>query len=183
MGLLSLRAKQYSEAPKNVKCLPLNATTFKVTFEGPQNYRVRKLNKLFDWLNFNSNLPYNLCVVLFQWSAVTTYIASRHEPKFSTHMLHDLNSRVQNEFVVPDSGRPPFEPIMLYFRGMEQIGADAKTKGGTTAFQIQYDMSRLSDGIRCATQGCKCFLLIWFYCFLTSFLWPREIKSRTISNV
>lgn len=65
MGLLSLRAKQYSEAPKNVKCLPLNATTFKVTFEGPQNYRVRKLNKLFDWLNFNSNLPYNLCVVLF----------------------------------------------------------------------------------------------------------------------
>lgn len=40
-GLLSLRAKQYNEAPKHLKCLPLNATSFKVTFDGPQNYRVR----------------------------------------------------------------------------------------------------------------------------------------------
>lgn len=40
-GLLSLREKTYAEAPKHPKCLPLNATTFKVTFEGPQNYRVR----------------------------------------------------------------------------------------------------------------------------------------------
>lgn len=39
-ALLSLRAKQYNDAPKNIKCLPLNASTFKVIFDGPANYRV-----------------------------------------------------------------------------------------------------------------------------------------------
>lgn len=39
-GLISLKPKQYADAPKNPKCLPLNATTLKVTFDGPNNFRV-----------------------------------------------------------------------------------------------------------------------------------------------
>lgn len=83
-------------------------------------------------------------------------MASKHEPKFTSKVvILDTNSRVQNEFVVSDTRQLPFEPIILYFRGMERVGSDTKIKGGATNFQIQYDMSRLSTGIKCATQGCK----------------------------
>lgn len=41
-ALLTLKAKQHTEAPKNVKCLPINATTFKVIFESPPNNPVCK---------------------------------------------------------------------------------------------------------------------------------------------
>lgn len=39
-GLMSWKPKQYSEAPKNLKCLPLNSSSFKITFEVPPHYRV-----------------------------------------------------------------------------------------------------------------------------------------------
>lgn len=39
-GLLSWNAKKYTEAPKNLKCSPLNATSFKVQFEGSGNFKV-----------------------------------------------------------------------------------------------------------------------------------------------
>lgn len=39
-GLLSFKPKHYSDPPKNPKCLPLNTTSFKVVFDGPQNYKV-----------------------------------------------------------------------------------------------------------------------------------------------
>lgn len=68
-------------------------------------------------------------------------------------MTHDLLGPDHNEFIVSDAFRPSYEPIMLYFRGMEKTGADTKVKGGTT--NIQYQLSRLSTGIKCATQGCK----------------------------
>lgn len=42
---------------------------------------------------------------------------------------------------------------MLYFRGMEKTSSDARMKGG--AISWQFDLSRLSEGIKCATQGCK----------------------------
>lgn len=58
--------------------------------------------------------------------------------------------RVQNEFTVSEK---PFEPVMVFFRGMEQTSsADTKGKGIKS---WHYDMSRLSQGIKCATQGCK----------------------------
>lgn len=92
-------------------------------------------------------------------------MASKHEPHWLTMMTHDLRGRDQNEFIVSDTKQQPFEPIMLYFRGMEKTGADTKIKGGATSYQ--YDMSLLSDGIKCATQGCKyyCCGLIVFYFF------------------
>lgn len=80
-------------------------------------------------------------------------MASKHQPYWSTMMANDLLGRDQNEFIVSDTKRPPFEPIMLYFRGMEKTGSESKVKGGTASYQ--YDMSLLSDGIKCATQGCK----------------------------
>lgn len=43
---------------------------------------------------------------------------------------------------------------MLFFRGMESIGSDSKPKGGIISFQ--FELSRLSEGVKCATQGCKC---------------------------
>lgn len=82
-------------------------------------------------------------------------MASKYQP-WSTMMTHDLLGRDQNEFIVSDPRRPPFEPIMLYFRGMEKTGSDTKVKGGATSYQ--YEMSVLSDGIKCATQGCKYLL-------------------------
>lgn len=81
--------------------------------------------------------------------------------------MHDQSQRIQNEFVITDSTRPPFEPFMLYFRGMEKIGMDSKG-GKNGAISWQFDMSRLSEGVKCATQGCKYYLN-----FLTSKL-PRE---------
>lgn len=39
-GLLSWNPKKYTQAPKNLKCLPLNATSFKVQFDGPGNFKV-----------------------------------------------------------------------------------------------------------------------------------------------
>lgn len=62
-------------------------------------------------------------------------MASKHEPYFSTKMTHDLIGRQQNEFVVSDLRRLPYEPIVLYFRGMEKTGADTKIKGGSTSYQ------------------------------------------------
>lgn len=105
-------------------------------------------------------------------------------------MLHDLNSRIQNEFVLSDTSRPPFEPIMLYFRGMERIGSDTKIKGGATNFQIQYDISRLSAGIKCATQGCKyilfltdAYLLIISACVSESITETSENRLRKYENI
>lgn len=40
-GLLSWHPKTYPEAPKNPKCLPVNAASFKVQFEKPHNFKVR----------------------------------------------------------------------------------------------------------------------------------------------
>lgn len=37
---------------------------------------------------------------------------------------------------------------------MESTGSDVKPKGGIISFQ--FELSRLSDGVKCATQGCKC---------------------------
>lgn len=79
-------------------------------------------------------------------------MASKDQPALSTKLIHDLGR--QNEFVVSDPRRLPYQPIMLYFRGMEKSGVDQpKTKGGATSFQ--YEFSLLSEGIKCATQGCK----------------------------
>ncbi|XP_031623954.1 uncharacterized protein LOC116341177 [Contarinia nasturtii] len=123
-GLMSLKPKQHMDPPKNPKCFPLNLTTFKVTFDGPQYYR---------------------------WSAVTYYVASkRSEPYWYSKVLHDENTRVQNTFTVTDKRRPPFEPVMVYFRGMERISS-ADTGGKVKS--VIYDLSRLSEGVKCATQG------------------------------
>lgn len=67
-ALLSLRAKQYNDAPKNVKCLPLNASTFKVIFDGPANYRVwqNQTNLLIDRNFYSKYNRYNVwCVFVF----------------------------------------------------------------------------------------------------------------------
>lgn len=39
-GLISLKPKYHADAPKNPKCFPINSTSIKVLFDGPQNYRV-----------------------------------------------------------------------------------------------------------------------------------------------
>lgn len=41
-GLLNLKQKDYNEKPKNAKCYPINLSSFRVTFEGPQHYKVNK---------------------------------------------------------------------------------------------------------------------------------------------
>lgn len=81
------------------------------------------------------------------------YTASKYEPKWLSKSLYDLNGRIQNEFTVTKSERRPFEPFMLYFRGLEIVGSDVKHKGG--ARSSNFEMSRLSQGIRCVIQGCK----------------------------
>lgn len=40
-GLLSLKQKSYTDKPKNVKCFPINLSSFKVTFDGPENFKVK----------------------------------------------------------------------------------------------------------------------------------------------
>lgn len=47
MGLISLKNKNYAEPPKNSKCLPINATSLKVTFDGPDNFKVCSQNLRF----------------------------------------------------------------------------------------------------------------------------------------
>lgn len=84
-------------------------------------------------------------------------MSSKVEPYWTSKMAYNLLGRDQNEFIVSDTIRPPFTPIMLYFRGMEKTGSESKTKGGTNSFH--YEFSRLTDGIKCATQGCKCIAL------------------------
>ncbi|XP_055300120.1 uncharacterized protein LOC129567349 [Sitodiplosis mosellana] len=149
-GLLSLKPKVYPDPPRNPKCFPLNSTSLKVVFDGPQHYK---------------------------WSAITYYIASKYsEPQFFSNLLHDENRRVQNEFIISDSKRPPFEPLMLYFRGMEKTSSDTtRMKGGTISWQ--FDISRLSEGIKCATQGLPVYgmfspsgIFVW---------WPKEQNNVT----
>lgn len=82
-------------------------------------------------------------------------MASKREPYWSPKTVFDQNTRVQNEFIVSVDRRPPFEPVMLFFRGMEKTGSDTRMKGG--AVNYSFEMSKLSEGIKCATQGCKCF--------------------------
>lgn len=89
-------------------------------------------------------------------------MASKHDPYWSTSMAYDLG-RDQNEFIVSNTKRPPYQLITVYFRGMEKTYAETKIKGGTP--NIQYELSLLSDGVKCATQGCKyCydFYIIFF---------------------
>lgn len=67
-GLVTLKPKQHADPPRNPKCLPINATTLKVIFEGPQNYRVcTTMSRSFIEQSFsyyqNQNL-YNLFVVV-----------------------------------------------------------------------------------------------------------------------
>lgn len=79
-------------------------------------------------------------------------MASKSDPNWSSMVLHDLG-RDQNEFIVSDTKRQPYQLIVLYFRSMEKTYSETKVKGGTP--NIQYEMSLLTDGIKCATQGCK----------------------------
>lgn len=88
---------------------------------------------------------------------MTYYMASKYEPKWSTQFEYNL---LGNEFVVSDPMRAQFQPVMVYLRGMEKTGTDTKYKGGTNN---HYLISVLSDGIKCATQGCK------FRCDMTIF--------------
>lgn len=83
------------------------------------------------------------------------YTASKSEPQWLSNVLYDINQRIRDEFVVPDMKRLPFEPFMLYFRGMEITGSDMKHKGG--AISYAFEMSRLSEGVKCALQGRKYF--------------------------
>lgn len=39
-GLLSLKQKTYTDPPKNVKCFPISLNSFKITFEGPEHFKV-----------------------------------------------------------------------------------------------------------------------------------------------
>lgn len=41
-ALLSLKLNNYSDPPKNPKCFPIDEHKFKVTFEGPENYKVNR---------------------------------------------------------------------------------------------------------------------------------------------
>lgn len=73
-----------------------------------------------------------------------------------SNIITDENKRIQNEFIVSDfRTRLPFEPFILYFRGMELTGSDVKPK--TSVRSNQFDISRLSEGVKCALQGCKYF--------------------------
>lgn len=83
-------------------------------------------------------------------------MASKHQPYWSTQMTHDLG-REKNEFIVSDSVLSPFVPIMLYMRGLEKAGSE-QTKNKIGQINYQYELSLLSDGVKCATQGRKCWL-------------------------
>lgn len=83
-------------------------------------------------------------------------MASKHTPEWSTVMVHDQSWRIQNEFTISDTRQPPFTPFVIYFRGMEKTSSDTIMKGGVKSWQ--FDLSRLSEGIKCATQGCKYIL-------------------------
>lgn len=172
-GLLSWIDKTYTQAPKNVKCLPLNATSMKVQFEVPGNFKVWLKN-----LSFSRNLSQitrikNERSIIFvvcemQWSGVAYYMASKQPRTWTTSF--DLKL-LGNEFIVMDKSRPPYTPIMLYLRGMERTGFDTKSKG---SINNHYAMSMLSEGIKCATQGCK------YCCDMIS---PFHIwQKKTINN-
>lgn len=55
-GLLGLKQKTYTDPPKNVKCFPISLTSFKVTFEGPEHFKVshtydRTSNPFFEYFS------------------------------------------------------------------------------------------------------------------------------------
>lgn len=56
-GLISLKPKVYSDPPKNPKCLPLNSTSIKVTYDGPQHFKVRDVD-YFLCKNGNKKIMY-----------------------------------------------------------------------------------------------------------------------------
>lgn len=85
-----------------------------------------------------------------------------------------LSSKGRNEFFIKKIDREPFQPFWLFVRTMEQTGSHS-TKGAVKS--ILYDMSRLSEGVRCAVQGRKffkkkklvSFLEFWFWFFNFAF--------------
>lgn len=81
-------------------------------------------------------------------------MASKQEPNWQPGTVFDFYKRIQDEFIISIGRRHPYEPIMIYFRGMLQTGSDTRVKG---AVNYQFEQSRLSNGIKCATQGCEYF--------------------------
>lgn len=93
-------------------------------------------------------------------------------------LLDPSKNRIQNEFVISDTIHPSYVPFMLYFRGMELIGSETKIKGGESNVQSKYDVSYLSSGLRCATQGCKLSVFSHKKCFVSLL----QIRQRKISS-
>lgn len=118
--------------------------------------------------------------MVLQWSAITYYAATKLNPAWNSKFITDDVIRIQNEFTIETKAkenRPPLAPFMLYFRGMEKTSADSKHKAGFNSYS--YDFSRLSEGIKCASQGCKYFFVFSNQIRILSFIKLYKIdKSR-----
>jgi hypothetical protein len=64
---------------------------------------------------------------------------------------HDNKNQIQDTFLLSKTEQQPYQVFTLYFRGMENTGYEIS---GSKKNQL-FDMSKLTKGARCATQGCK----------------------------
>lgn len=79
------------------------------------------------------------------------YTASKTGRKWSASTLNGDTNQIKDEFLLSKTEQPPYQVFTLYFRGMENTGYE---KSGSKTNEL-FDISKLTKGVRCATQGCK----------------------------
>lgn len=65
--------------------------------------------------------------------------------------MTDNTDQIEDSILLHDTEQMAYQMFILYFRGMENTGYETKNNRRS---QI-YDMSKLTKGVKCATQGCK----------------------------
>lgn len=92
-----------------------------------------------------------------QWNALVFHIASNFSDVKSSFITG--SSSLNNPVILKDMQVIPFVPFTIYLRTMETNGYQKQIKGNSKT--DTFDVSRLSEGIKCAMQGCK--LKIFFF--------------------
>lgn len=92
-----------------------------------------------------------LLTMLGQWDKILYYTASKTGRRWSASTLEGHMNSVSNEFLLSKTEQPSYQVFTLYFRGMEKTGYE---HSGNRMNQL-FDISKLTKGRRCATQGRK----------------------------
>lgn len=135
--------RNHANALQNVKCYPINRSTLLIEFKSAYhvnttplfNYEIKILTK-----------PINL----LQPNNILCYTADDNTP-LQSHSVQEEARRYGDHFLLTLKHRKLFTPFTLYVRALE--------KAYSLGTKNVYEMSRMSEGVKCALQGCK---LIFF---------------------